>query len=119
MATLSRLRLKAMATVVGACVLALSAAVPGHADLSITLPGYAKRADAVCLDYRRKVAQLPRFRLSDFPGVLRVARAFLPIAMAANDRFGAIPLPRVKRSLVKLWLHSVYRVPALVKALEI
>jgi hypothetical protein len=100
------------------CVVALLAAASARASSSITLRGYAKRADAVCADYHRKAAKLPRVQLSDFPGVVKLARVALPIVRADNRRLRAIPLPQDKRALVEQWLRRGYRVPKLLKALK-
>lgn len=72
----------------------------------------------MCLAYKRKAAQLPHVRFSDFPGVVRVVRRALPLVAAAIKGLRAIPLPPVKRRLVKSWLHRHYRIPTLLRALE-
>jgi hypothetical protein len=108
----------AAATGSAACVFALLATAPVQASASITLHAYAKRADAVCADYHRKAAELPRVRLSDFPGLVKLASDTLVIVAADNKRLRAIPLPQAKRDLVVRWLHRGYRVPKLLRALS-
>src|SRR5262249_41668417 len=111
--------MKALAIAAAGCVLALMAAAPGHARSSISLPAYAKRADAVCADYHRKAAQLPPVAVTDFPGLVKLARSARAIVIADNRRLRAIPLPLAKRTLVQEWLHRGFRVPTLLKALEL
>jgi hypothetical protein len=115
----ARARIEALGIASAACAFALFAATQGDAASSITLPAYAKRADAVCADYHRKAAKLPQVAASDFHGLVRLARAALVIVTADNRRLGAIPLPRAKRTLVKLWLSRGHRVTKLLKALEL
>lgn len=111
-------RLTVLAIASSAAVFVLFAARPGHAGTAITLHAYAKRANAVCAAYHRKAAKLPRVQLSDFPGVVRLANAALPLVSVANRKLRAIPLPSTKRTLVKTWLRRGYRVPRLLRALK-
>jgi hypothetical protein len=115
----ARARSKALAIAAAAFVLALFAATPGQATSFITLPVYAKRADAVCADYHRKAAHLPQVAASDFPGLVKLTRSARAIVTADNRRLRAIPLPRAKRTLVQRWLRRGYDVPALLRALEL
>jgi len=101
-----------------ACALALVAVTSASASSSITLRAYAKRANAVCADYHRKAANLPRPQLRDFPGVVKLARAALVIVTADNRKLRDIPLPSTKRALVEQWLRRGYRVPKLLRALK-
>src|SRR5947208_4389722 len=112
------MRPQAPALAAAVCLVALLAATSARAGSSITLSTYAKRADTVCADYHRKAAKLPRVQLSDFPGVVKLARAALVIVKADNRRLRAIPLPSTKRALVKQWLRRGYRVPGMLKALK-
>lgn len=105
--------------VIAAAAFALSAVTAGRASSSTTLARYDRRADAVCAAYHRKTAQLPQVALSDFPGVLRLVRRALPIVNADIAKLRAIPLPRVKRSLVTVWLQRHYRIPTLMTALKV
>ena len=111
-------RSKARAIAAAACVLSLLAASSAGARSSITLARYAKRADAVCADYHRKAANLPHPQMADFPGVVKLARAALPIVRAHNRMLRAIPLPSAKRVLVEKWLSRGYRVPELLRTLR-
>jgi hypothetical protein len=119
MIPLARARLKTPAIASAAFLLALFAATPGRATSSISLPAYAKRADAVCSDYHRKAAKLPQVAVSDFAGLIKLARAARALVVADNRKLRAIPLPRAKRTLVQQWLRRGYHVPALLKALEL
>jgi hypothetical protein len=117
-ASLRPVRRKVPAIVSAAFVLALMTATSAGAGSLISLPAYAKRADAVCADYHRKTAKLPHVQLSNFPGVAKLARTALVIVTADNKRLRAIPLPSTKRTLVERWLRRGYRVPALLRALR-
>jgi hypothetical protein len=101
-----------------ACALGLLAATSARASSPITLPAYAKRADVVCADYHRQAAKLPRVQLSNFRGVVKLARAALVIVKADNQKLRGIPLPSTKLPLVEKWLKRGYRVPKLLKALK-
>jgi len=56
--------------------------------------------------------------MADFPGVVKLARAALPIVRAHNRMLRAIPLPSAKRVLVEKWLSRGYRVPELLRTLR-
>lgn len=112
------MRLTALLTAATAGAVALTAATAGHASTAITLARYDQRADAVCLGYHRKAARLPQVALTDFPGLVRLVRRALPLVTANVARLRAIPLPRAKRSLVKVWLRRHYRIPLLLRALR-
>src|ERR1700757_4486941 len=99
MTRFARARSKALAITSAASLLALLAASPGRAHSSITLAAYAKRADAVCSDYHRKAAHLPQVTVSDFRGLVKLARSARAIVTTDNRRLRAIPLPRAKRTL--------------------
>jgi hypothetical protein len=114
----SRAARKALLAVATACVTALTATTTGHASTAITLARYDKRADAVCLAYHRKAARFPRVALSDFPGLVSLVRRALPLVTADVAKLRAIPLPRTKRILVRLWLQRHYRIPLLLRALR-
>jgi hypothetical protein len=116
---LPQARFKALLAAAAFCAAALAAAIPGHASTSITLARYDKRADAVCLAYHRKAVQLPQVGLSDFPGIVKLVHRTLPLVAADIAKLRAIPLPAVKRRLARLWLHRHYRIPTLLKALEV
>jgi hypothetical protein len=114
----ARAGLKALVITATACVCALTTARAGHASTGISLARYDQRADAVCVAYHRKAAQLPRVALSDFAGLVSLVRLALPLVTADIAKLRGIPLPRAKHSLVKVWLQRHYRIPALLRALR-
>lgn len=109
---------RGLLTTMTACTVVLTAATAIRASPAITLTRYDKRADAVCLAYHRKAAQLPRVALSDFPGLVNLVRRALPLVTADVAKLRAIPLPRTKRTLVSAWLRRHYRIPLLLRALR-
>ena len=109
---------KCLLTAAAICALGLCATTPVRASSSITLARYDQRADAVCQAYHRQAAQLPHVLLSNYPGLVKLVGRALPIVSAAIAKLRAIPLPQVKRNLVKLWLQRHYRIPRLLRALK-
>jgi hypothetical protein len=101
-----------------ACASALLAVTSAAGGSPITLSAYAKRADVVCADYHRQAAKLPRVRLSNFRGVVKLARAALVLVNTDNQKLRAIPLPSTKLPIVEKWLKRGYRVPKLLRALK-
>jgi hypothetical protein len=112
------MRAKARAIAAASCAVVLVAATAATAGTSITLAAFAKRANAVCVDYHRRTAKLPHPQLGDFPGVVKLARAALVIVGVENRKLRAIPLPSAKRTLAEKWLSRGYRVPKLLRDLE-
>src|SRR6201987_4376281 len=113
MTRFARARSKALAITSAASLLALLAASPGRATSSLTLAASPKGANVVASDYPRKAANLPQVTVSDFPGLVKLARSARAIVTADNRRLRAVPLPRAKRPLVPQWLRRGYHVPAL------
>jgi hypothetical protein len=114
------MRPKARAIAAASCAVVLGAATAATATAgsSITLAAFAKRANAVCVDYHRRTAKLPHPQLGDFSGVVKLARAALVIVGVENRKLRAIPLPSTKRTLAEKWLSRGYRVPKLLRDLE-
>jgi hypothetical protein len=100
-------------------ILAVTAVVSSAAVSDISLSAYAKRADAVCSDYRWKVDQLPRPAPSAFAEEVSFARAVQTIVVDDNRKLHSIPLPVAKRRIVRDWVAGHDRIPRLLDSFRL
>jgi hypothetical protein len=89
------------------------------ASRSISPAEYARRADAICTDYRARVQRLPRVAPSDFPSVVKLAIAVHAIVAMEDNRIHAIPLPGRARERASKWVAGHDRTLVLLDNLRI
>jgi hypothetical protein len=102
-----RLRLLSLTRVV-LLVLALGAVALGSQAASAeSSTVFAKKADAICTDYRGRVSQIPTpSSTSDFPAVYQLAVKTLAIARLEVAKVHALALPATNRSLATAWVAT-------------
>jgi hypothetical protein len=83
-----------------------AAAILAGPASGITPAAYAKRADAICADYKTRVARIPRVALSDLAGIYRGALAVLAIAKQDVAKIHALPLPGSNRAVAQAWVAT-------------
>jgi hypothetical protein len=84
----------------------------------ITPAAFDTRADAVCADYRARVARLHLPSAGDLAGIYRVAVATLAIARLEVAKLHALPLPSANRALTHAWLATRDRLLVLLEQLR-
>jgi hypothetical protein len=100
-------------------VLSSQVAVAGSLRPGTTPASFARRADAICADYRARVARLPRLTsLSDLPRVHRLAVATLRIARLEVAKVHALALPAANRSVAQAWVATRDRLLVLLTKLR-
>jgi hypothetical protein len=67
---------------------------------------FATRADAICADYKQRVARLPRVDPSDMKAVHRLALLVLAIARRDVGDVHALLLPTANQALAREWLAT-------------
>jgi hypothetical protein len=95
----------ARAVLIAVCS-ALVAVTGASAEPSITGKAFAKRADAICADYRSRVSHVPRTAVTDMPGTYRLAVAVLAIARIEAAKLKTLALPSHNRALARSWLAT-------------
>jgi hypothetical protein len=107
-------------TVIIAAIAAIFSLLEGASQAQPRISGaeFARRADAICLDYRRRTLNLPRPAPGDFAGVYKLAVATLAIAGPEVAKVRALPLPRLRRARAQAWVATRNRFLVLLRGLR-
>ncbi len=97
-------------------LVALAACSGGGADERLSREEYAKRADAICAEYDRRIERLEDPR--SVAELARLAEEALPIAREGVRRLRALEPPAELRADVRRWLERNDRNVAMIEALR-